>query len=105
MEILASIAIVAVTTIFIVLSFTIYLTLKIFAGKSINNKEYAPVHATIFDLFFHLGFGFHSHEPNPRISGRFRRSLRAKRPMVNDPLPQRAKPAEIAGYFVAARRG
>ncbi|KAH0924945.1 hypothetical protein HID58_017201, partial [Brassica napus] len=53
METLASIAIVAVTTIFIVLSFTIYLTLKIFAGKSINNKEYAPVHATIFDLFFH----------------------------------------------------
>ncbi|CAN6823849.1 unnamed protein product [Brassica oleracea] len=53
MEILASIAIIVATTIFIVLSFTIYLTLKIFAGKSINNKEYAPVHATIFDLFFH----------------------------------------------------
>ena len=53
MEILASIAIVAVTTIFIVLSLTIYLTLKIFEGKSINNKEYAPAHATIFDLFFH----------------------------------------------------
>ncbi|CAN8318672.1 unnamed protein product [Cochlearia groenlandica] len=53
MEILASIAIVLVATIFIVLSFTIYLTIRIFTGKSINDKEYAPVHATTFALFFH----------------------------------------------------
>ncbi|KAL0720634.1 hypothetical protein Bca4012_035233 [Brassica carinata] len=53
METLASIAIVVATTIFILLSLTIYLTLKIFTGKSIHSKEHSPVHATIFDLFFH----------------------------------------------------
>ncbi|ESQ39187.1 hypothetical protein EUTSA_v10001408mg [Eutrema salsugineum] len=53
MEILASIAIVVVTTIFIVLSFAVYLAVRIFTGKSINDKEYSPVHGTIFDLFFH----------------------------------------------------
>ena len=38
---------------------------------------------------FDFGFGFYSHAPNPCISGRFRSSGRAKRPMVNDPLPGR----------------
>ncbi|CAL9237048.1 unnamed protein product [Arabidopsis halleri] len=53
MEILTSIAITIATTIFIVLSFTIYLTIRIFTGKSRNDKRYAPVHATVFDLLFH----------------------------------------------------
>ncbi|KAJ4872650.1 hypothetical protein Rs2_45675 [Raphanus sativus] len=52
-EILATISIALAATIFIVLSFSIYLTIRIFTGKSINDKEYSPVHATIFDLFFH----------------------------------------------------
>ncbi|CAH8266060.1 unnamed protein product [Arabidopsis lyrata] len=53
MEILTSMAIIVVTTIFIVLSFALYLTIRIFTGKSRNDKRYTPVHATIFDLFFH----------------------------------------------------
>nr|QWK52441.1 cytochrome P450 704A2-2 [Isatis tinctoria] len=53
MEILATIGIVVVATIVIVLSFVIYLTVRIFTGKSINDKEYTPVHATVFDLLFH----------------------------------------------------
>ncbi|KAJ0239892.1 hypothetical protein HA466_0226080 [Hirschfeldia incana] len=52
-EILATISIALAATIFIVLSFSIYLTIRIFTGKSITNKEYSPVHATIFDLLFH----------------------------------------------------
>ncbi|KAL0711363.1 hypothetical protein Bca4012_018341 [Brassica carinata] len=52
-EILATITIVTVATIFIVLSFSIYLTVRIFTGKSIHDKEYSPVHATVFDLLFH----------------------------------------------------
>ncbi|VVB03466.1 unnamed protein product [Arabis nemorensis] len=44
---------IVVSTILIVLCFTIYLTIRIFTGKSRNDKEYAPVHATIFDLFLH----------------------------------------------------
>ncbi|KAG7644328.1 Cytochrome P450 superfamily [Arabidopsis suecica] len=46
-------AIIVVTTIFILLSFALYLTIRIFTGKSRNDKRYTPVHATIFDLFFH----------------------------------------------------
>ncbi|KFK36431.1 hypothetical protein AALP_AA4G123100 [Arabis alpina] len=53
MEILTSIAMIVVTMIFIFLCFTIYLTIRIFTRNSINDKEYAPVHATIFALFFH----------------------------------------------------
>ncbi|XP_010413066.1 PREDICTED: cytochrome P450 704C1-like isoform X2 [Camelina sativa] len=53
MEILRSIALTVLSAITIVLSFTIYLTIKIFTGKSRNDKRYAPVHATVFDLFFH----------------------------------------------------
>ncbi|CAA7050728.1 unnamed protein product [Microthlaspi erraticum] len=49
MEIFTGIFITLVVTIVIILSFTI----RIFTGKSIYDKEYAPVHATIFDLFFH----------------------------------------------------
>ena len=52
-EILATIAIALAATIFIVLSFSIYLTIRIFTGKSIRNKAYSPVHATVFDLLFH----------------------------------------------------
>ncbi|KAG7570578.1 Cytochrome P450 superfamily [Arabidopsis thaliana x Arabidopsis arenosa] len=52
MEILTSMAIIVVTTIFIILSFALYLTIRIFTGKSRNDKRYTPVHATIFDLFF-----------------------------------------------------
>lgn len=44
---------IVVTMILMVLCFTIYLTIRIFTGKSRNDKEYAPVHATIFDLFLH----------------------------------------------------
>ncbi|CAA7050729.1 unnamed protein product [Microthlaspi erraticum] len=53
MELLTSLAIIVLATVVIVLCFTIYLFIKIFTGKSIFDKEYAPVHATIFDLFFH----------------------------------------------------
>jgi len=53
MEILTSMAIIVVTTIFILLSFALYLTIRIFTGKSRNDKRYTPIHATIFDLFFH----------------------------------------------------
>ncbi|XP_019100639.1 PREDICTED: cytochrome P450 704C1-like [Camelina sativa] len=53
MEILRSIAITVLAATIIVLSFTFNLTIKIFTGKSRNDKRYAPVHATVFDLFFH----------------------------------------------------
>ncbi|XP_010508196.1 PREDICTED: cytochrome P450 704C1-like [Camelina sativa] len=53
MEIFRSIAVTLVTTIFILLSFTIYLTIRIFTGKSRNDKRYVPVHATVFDLLSH----------------------------------------------------
>nr|VDD66038.1 unnamed protein product [Brassica oleracea] len=52
-EILATIAIALAATIFIVLSFSIYLTIRIFTESSIRNKAYSPVHATVFDLLFH----------------------------------------------------
>ncbi|KAJ0239893.1 hypothetical protein HA466_0226090 [Hirschfeldia incana] len=52
-EIMATISIALAATIFIVLSLSVYLTIRIFTGKSINDKQYSPVHATIFDLFFH----------------------------------------------------
>ncbi|KFK37344.1 hypothetical protein AALP_AA4G244200 [Arabis alpina] len=50
MEILTSIAMLMVTMVLIVL----YFAIRIFTGKSRNNKEYVPVHATIFDLFYHI---------------------------------------------------
>ncbi|XP_010529527.1 PREDICTED: cytochrome P450 704C1-like isoform X2 [Tarenaya hassleriana] len=44
-----------------ILFYILNLTIRIFAGKSINSPEYAPVHATIFFLFFH-GHDIYDHE-------------------------------------------
>ncbi|CAH8383686.1 unnamed protein product [Eruca vesicaria subsp. sativa] len=65
-EILATIDIVTAATIFIVLSFSIYLAIRIITGKSIHNKEYSPIHATVFDLLFQF--------PQRRSRGRSLRS-------------------------------
>ncbi|GMN52712.1 hypothetical protein TIFTF001_021857 [Ficus carica] len=54
MDILNTIIILFSTPLILLLLTFSFLTLRIFAGKSLNNPEYPPVRGTVFSLLFHI---------------------------------------------------